>query len=923
MEENKGKYEISVIVLINNAQEMKAFYRRNITLIGSQKHVQWILLFRDKSDYSGISVLRKHMQKSNVCTVVCDETIQDAYKKALDVAEGRYINISNEYMTFAANVFPVVRRCIKNDPRCGLISTNYAMYNRKIFISKTAKSIYSRYPKKEYIEMREDQEMHYFAHSYFIRKDLLRPEFFTNICHEETETIALLHAMKKERRMLFLENVYVFYKREIRRGSSNYYGAHNIAFYTDSLVGNFLPLMEEYKETEEPPVWLQRIVYYLLYIKYFNNYNARDKELLHDDALKEFYAASSELLKYIDDRIITGNVAYEQLTPPLALKYLFMYLKHEGDEEYLNRDMIFETDPQGEPHLYYCLAGQRYEISEHESVETRAFNVKGDNLKLDMSYFSDVVEKKHPGAITAFVNNEKVKVRSIDIYNLTKVFGQTIHRKYNFQIDVPVSETLKDNTSISFYMTINGEKKKLPVTFPAVSSKLISTCPSSYWHYKDDIYLIYQNRELVFRKFDEAETVKCERALISEIMAVRKNPDSALNSKDIKAIKKTRTEYFKTKEMLKGRRIWIHFDKLFKAGDNGEYMFRYSMANERNGIEHYYIINGEAPECERLKKEFPGHILIYGTQKCKSYGLLAENIIATHPDIIEFLGIGKTEKHYVKDLYNPNLICIAHGVTIQKNADYQNRLYDNTMFYTTSSEYEVDHLKKPVYGYSDDEIALTGMARFDGLVNRDKKQILITPTWRRSIVGDSGRNTARNYSDAFRQSSYYKIYNSLINDERIIQTAKRKGYRVIFLLHPLMSAQAEDYDRNDYVDFLQASGDMSYEKILTESSLMVTDYSGIHYDFGYMRKPVIYYQPKEVPMRFEEGGMKFKTMGFGPLCTEYEEAVSLICEYVENDCRMPETYKANADDFFAFDDCGNCSRIYDEIYRWTEDRKNK
>ena len=54
MEENKGKYEISVIVLINNAQEMKAFYRRNITLIGSQKHVQWILLFRNKSDYSDI-----------------------------------------------------------------------------------------------------------------------------------------------------------------------------------------------------------------------------------------------------------------------------------------------------------------------------------------------------------------------------------------------------------------------------------------------------------------------------------------------------------------------------------------------------------------------------------------------------------------------------------------------------------------------------------------------------------------------------------------------------------------------------------------------------------------------------------------------------------------------------------------------------
>lgn len=51
-----------------------------------------------------------------------------------------------------------------------------------------------------------------------------------------------------------------------------------------------------------------------------------------------------------------------------------------------------------------------------------------------------------------------------------------------------------------------------------------------------------------------------------------------------------------------------------------------------------------------------------------------------------------------------------------------------------------------------------------------------------------------------------------------------------------MSAQLEDFDRNDYVELIPATGDMSYEKILTESSLMVTDYSGVQFDFAYQRQ---------------------------------------------------------------------------------------
>ena len=330
------------------------------------------------------------------------------------------------------------------------------------------------------------------------------------------------------------------------------------------------------------------------------------------------------------------------------------------------------------------------------------------------------------------------------------------------------------------------------------------------------------------------------------------------------------------------------------------------------------MINEDSLDYPRLKKEFGDRILVYGSYKCMFYALVAETIVATHPDIIEFFGYDSVSTRVMKDLFNPYLVCIAHGITIQKNADYQNRLFDNTMFYTTSSKYEVNHILRPIYGYHADEVALTGMARFDGLINKDKKQILITPTWRRNLVGTAQRNTTREYADSFKNSAYYKIYNSLINDQRLIATAEKTGYKVIFLLHPSMSAQIDDYDRNEYVDIIPATGDMSYEKILTESSLMITDYSGIHYDFGYMRKPVIYYQPKEIPMRFEEGGMKFKTMGFGPVCTEYDDAVTLICRYMEAGCAMPDEFRQHADDFFAFDDYNNCERIHKAVSDWIQ-----
>ena len=180
----------------------------------------------------------------------------------------------------------------------------------------------------------------------------------------------------------------------------------------------------------------------------------------------------------------------------------------------------------------------------------------------------------------------------------------------------------------------------------------------------------------------------------------------------------------------------------------------------------------------------------------------------------------------------------------------------------------------------------------------------------------------KSHNDTFKNSEYFRIYNSLINDQTLIDCAKRTGYKLIYLLHPAMSSQAEDFDKNDAVEIVQATGDMSYEKILTESSLMVTDYSGVQFDFAYQRKPIVYYHPDSLPPHYEEGGLIYDTMGFGPICKNHDSVVSTLCTYMENGCKMPEEYVKRADDFFYFNDFNNCERIYHEVCAFLEDPKN-
>ncbi len=299
--------------------------------------------------------------------------------------------------------------------------------------------------------------------------------------------------------------------------------------------------------------------------------------------------------------------------------------------------------------------------------------------------------------------------------------------------------------------------------------------------------------------------------------------------------------------------------------------------------------------------------------------LYADMVIVSNSTVYAFNDFGTINSALIRDLMNFHVACVQHGMSIQKIAVAQNRLRDNTRLYFCASKYEIENLSKPIYGYEGyDALKLTGVPRYDGLINEDKRQILLSPTWRMQAAVPVTKNegVSRDYNPLFKETTYYQVYNSLINDERLIAAAKKYNYKIVYVLHPIVSPQIDDFDKNPSVEIIPAvavhghSG-VNYEKVFRESSLMVSDFSGVQFDFAYMRKPVVYLHHHDIPKHYEEGTFHYDTMGFGEICEDNDELIDVLISYMQNNCEMKPEYRRRADDFFRFDDHDNCERIYD------------
>ena len=360
------------------------------------------------------------------------------------------------------------------------------------------------------------------------------------------------------------------------------------------------------------------------------------------------------------------------------------------------------------------------------------------------------------------------------------------------------------------------------------------------------------------------------------------------------------------------REIWLIAERGREARDNGYHFFKY-MSERHPEIVCWYVADPGLPDFDRVKKL--GQVVPY--RSWKHYMLCAASKIkvSTHiagytPDIERYYFLDKLHViHGIK-------VFLQHGIIKEDIAWYH---YPNvkTDLFMCSVKRETEFVKQH-FGYPEGVVQCTGMCRFDTLIKPYpvKRQLLIMPTWRKYAVENKTK-------EEFMQSEYYHIYQELLENERLGKMLEKYNCCAVFYPH---------YEIQKFIDVFHTAsariqmgylGKADVQTLLRESSILVTDFSSVQFDFAYMKKPVIYYQfdqEKYYAGHYAKGYFEYEKDGFGPVVQTIEELLEQLNNVMENQQTMTEQYQKRVDAFFGTVDDQNCERTFQAIQKLRKER---
>lgn len=660
----------------------------------------------------------------------------------------------------------------------------------------------------------------------------------------------------------------------------------NKEWYTDFIENYVLKLLKN-----SDNYYTKSICYYLILIRFIANADASNKMALDEKELKEFHKVVKDCLKYIPDDIIlninSSNIGNNH-------NDTMIMMKNKNFFEQASNELLKE-------------------LALSKIINICAINNEEKELVFDIEYDGIAYINKGFKIITK-LNNKELEIKENQIYSDNMFFGIKIKDKYTFQIMCP-KRSIKNKAHLEFYLSDGKDEHLLRIGFnnARTAARLSNLFTHTYWKYDNNMILTTDFNKIYFKKTNLIQRFNQEIKLYQDFLTKSQKKKLGIQALFLRIL------YRLTRFIYRHQKIWITFDKLYKAGDNGEYFYQYCK-NNQDKVKCYYIINKDAYDYKRLKND--KNVITFKSTKSYLKVLNSQCVFATHAGASNFMAFTGGKEKYFRDLMNYDLFCLQHGLTIQDIPHLQNRVRDNTKLYFCASGNEIQNLLQPKYDYKEEVLLKTGIPRYDGLKNNDKREILITPTWRSNMANTvTVIGGTRPYYEDFKNTEYFKIFNTIINDKRLIEAARKYNYRITYLLHPTLTAQIDDFDKNDYVDIFTVTADQSYEKLLTESSLMVTDYSGVQYDFAYMRKPIIYFHPDELPPHYGAGGIDYEKEGFGPIIKTIDQLVDELINKMKNDCKNDKKYINRADNFFIYDDFDSCKRIYDETMKYINEKK--
>ena len=354
---------------------------------------------------------------------------------------------------------------------------------------------------------------------------------------------------------------------------------------------------------------------------------------------------------------------------------------------------------------------------------------------------------------------------------------------------------------------------------------------------------------------------------------------------------------------LSGKHIWLISEVNYDARDNGLALFEY-IRKEKPNVHCYYCIskkNVKYAEVHSLGKTIEPnsikHLFFYIGAKYKISTIVNGCVPGYYLKLF-------FKKHHP---YGKN-INLKHGIYKDFSPmDLKQNAHCDLLICGAKHEYE--YILK-TYGYTEKEVKYTGLARFDKLFNANaQKRIMIMPTWRAWLDNVS--------YGVFKESDYFKNWIGFLNDS-CINEAIELGYEIIFFLHPKMNGLYEllnDLPKKITVA-TSTQKDESLENIISTSSLLITDFSSVFFDFAFMNRAAIYFQfdsEQFYKNHYKKTYFDYMDNGYGPVCNTLKELAASFKECIKANCQVEQKYIDRAKDNFVLRDNKNCERIFQEI----------
>ena len=257
-------------------------------------------------------------------------------------------------------------------------------------------------------------------------------------------------------------------------------------------------------------------------------------------------------------------------------------------------------------------------------------------------------------------------------------------------------------------------------------------------------------------------------------------------------------------------------------------------------------------------------------------------------------------------------IAVGHGVCYFKDYLYDdNRLYGrkrNNKILIPPSEKLISIAKK--HGWKEADIIKINLPRWDKYLFKNKNKFL------KNKISSKKENfilvmfTWREINKNEKISSFYvnNIINLLTNN-KLIFTLNSKKVKVYFSLHRYMIDKYKNIFNNNLKKnkFIQYINQNNISRCISESNLIVSDFSSIIFDFIYRQKPFILYIPDINEPQIKKiytkdyfdiiDSFKNKYFRFENTFFEINETIKKIIYYINNDFNLEKNLKNFYDSF--------------------------